>query len=76
MGRDKRREQIRLPPFLPLLKERLGTPAWRAMSHDANSLCHGPDAGQLVASVAAMREKYRRRQAEREQLVTARIDTR
>ena len=28
----------RLPPFVPLLKETLATPAWRAMSHGARSL--------------------------------------
>jgi hypothetical protein len=28
----------RLPPFVPLLKDTLNTPAWRAMSHGARSL--------------------------------------
>jgi hypothetical protein len=28
----------RLPPFVPLLVETLGSPAWRAMSHGARSL--------------------------------------
>ena len=38
MGRDKRRERGRSPPFVMLLKETLDTPAWRAMSHGARSL--------------------------------------
>jgi hypothetical protein len=38
MGRDKRREKGRLPPFVPLLKETLDSPAWRAMSHGAQML--------------------------------------
>jgi len=33
-----RREKGRLPPFVPLLKETITTPAWRAMSHGARSL--------------------------------------
>ena len=41
MGRDKGKRQAekgRLPPFVPLLKETLDTPAWRAMSHGAQML--------------------------------------
>jgi hypothetical protein len=38
MGRDRHRDKGRLAPFVPLLKETLATPAWRAMSHGARSL--------------------------------------
>jgi hypothetical protein len=34
----KRSDKGRLPPFVPLLKETLTSPAWRAMSHGARSL--------------------------------------
>jgi hypothetical protein len=34
----KKRDKGRLPPFVPLLKETLASPAWRAMSHGARSL--------------------------------------
>jgi len=34
----KRTDKGRLQPFVPLLKETLKTPAWRAMSHGARSL--------------------------------------
>jgi hypothetical protein len=34
--RDRKRD--RLPPFVPLLKATLASPAWRAMSHGARSL--------------------------------------
>ncbi len=34
----RNREKGRLAPFVPLLKETLATPAWRAMSHGARSL--------------------------------------
>jgi hypothetical protein len=32
---SKRERRERLPPFVPLLKSTLGSPAWRAMSHGA-----------------------------------------
>jgi hypothetical protein len=32
------KDKGRLPPFVPLLKETLASPAWRAMSHGARSL--------------------------------------
>jgi hypothetical protein len=35
---SKKNDKGRLPPFVPLLKETLATPAWRAMSHGARSL--------------------------------------
>jgi hypothetical protein len=38
MGRDKRRDKGRLPPFVPLLIDTLDTSAWRAMSHGAKVL--------------------------------------
>jgi hypothetical protein len=38
MGRDKRREKGRLPPFVPLFNDTLDTPAWRTMSHGAQVL--------------------------------------
>src|SRR5262249_43331941 len=40
MGRDKHemRHKNRLPPFVPLLIATLDSPAWRAMSHGAQSL--------------------------------------
>jgi hypothetical protein len=34
----KKRDKGRLAPFVPLLKETLASPAWRAMSHGARSL--------------------------------------
>jgi len=34
----KNRDKGRLPPFIPLLKDTLDSPAWRAMSHGARSL--------------------------------------
>jgi hypothetical protein len=34
----KNRDKGRLPPFVPLLKDTLNSPAWRAMSHGARSL--------------------------------------
>ena len=34
----RREDKGRLPPFVPLLKETLASPAWRAMSHGARSL--------------------------------------
>jgi hypothetical protein len=36
--RTRRNGGDRLPPFVPLLKETLASPAWRAMSHSARSL--------------------------------------
>jgi len=33
-----RRGKGRLPPFVPMVKSTMGTPAWRAMSHGARSL--------------------------------------
>ena len=36
--RDRGHDKGRLQPFVPLLKETLQTPAWRAMSHGARSL--------------------------------------
>jgi prophage regulatory protein len=38
MSRSRRKEHNRLPPFVPLLKDTLAAPAWRAMSHGARSL--------------------------------------
>jgi hypothetical protein len=35
---SKRERRERLPPFVPLLKSTLGSPAWRAMSHGARSV--------------------------------------
>jgi hypothetical protein len=35
---NRKREKGRLPPFVPLLKDTLNSPAWRAMSHGARSL--------------------------------------
>jgi hypothetical protein len=35
---SKRERRERLPPFVPLLKSTLASPAWRAMSHGARSL--------------------------------------
>jgi hypothetical protein len=34
----RREDKGRLPPFVPLLKETLASPAWRAMSHGARNL--------------------------------------
>jgi hypothetical protein len=34
----RRADKGRLPPFVPLLKETLASPAWRAMSHGARNL--------------------------------------
>jgi hypothetical protein len=34
----KKTDKGRLPPFVPLLKDTLNSPAWRAMSHGARSL--------------------------------------
>jgi DNA-binding transcriptional MocR family regulator len=36
--RDRKGRADRLPPFVPLLKATLASPAWRAMSHGARSL--------------------------------------
>jgi hypothetical protein len=36
--RDRKARGERLPPFVPLLKATLESPAWRAMSHGARSL--------------------------------------
>jgi hypothetical protein len=36
--RDRKGRADRLPPFVPLLKATLASPAWRAMSHGAKSL--------------------------------------
>src|SRR5262249_52779835 len=35
---SKRKDKGRLGPFVPLIKETLDAPAWRAMSHGARSL--------------------------------------
>ena len=37
----KREDRGRLPPFIPLLKDTLASPAWRAMSHGARSALRG-----------------------------------
>jgi hypothetical protein len=34
----RKQDKGRLAPFVPLLKDTLSTPAWRAMSHGARSL--------------------------------------
>ena len=34
----RKQNKGRLPPFVPLIKEVLSSPAWRAMSHGARSL--------------------------------------
>jgi hypothetical protein len=34
----KKKDKGRLPPFVPLLRETIATPAWKAMSHGARSL--------------------------------------
>jgi hypothetical protein len=38
MSKRKASPHGKLPPFMPLLKETLSTPAWRALSHGARSL--------------------------------------
>jgi hypothetical protein len=35
---NKNKDRGRLPPFVPMLKDTLASPAWRAMSHGARSL--------------------------------------
>ena len=38
MSRQREKDKGRLGPFVPLLKDTLDAPAWRAMSHGARSL--------------------------------------
>jgi hypothetical protein len=38
VSRRHNKDKGRLPPFVPLLKETLDSPAWKAMSHGARSL--------------------------------------
>ena len=45
----KREDRGRLPPFIPLLKDTLASPAWRAMSHGARSPIRGAK-GALYSS--------------------------
>jgi hypothetical protein len=37
-GMSRRQDKGRLPPFVPLLKDTMASPAWRAMSHGAKVL--------------------------------------
>ncbi len=38
MSGRRHKDKQRLPPFVPLFKDTLASPAWRAMSHGARSL--------------------------------------